>query len=283
MGIAGVCWNVELISLKVAHGAYVESGSLIAAIDYAQQIGIPILNISIAGNTYRPELYQQIENFSGLVVCGAGNEGTDNDSNPYYPASYNCDNIISVGSCSSHGIASTFSNYGKTTVDIFAPGEHIVSCYPIQQCNLGLHDPNTHIADGYHKMSGTSMAAPYVAGVAALILSLYSDITVEEIKARILDYSQPLVQLNNLCVTGGRLNAYMALHPHSFSCVNTNNNSHHDCICSICDYTIQEAHTFVSQFLMMNSENKISATPLYRCSKCGYTTTQLGINSNEWN
>lgn len=284
-GIAGTCWSVELVSLKIAYGNGEASvAAMIAAVNYAELTNIPILNISYGGTGYSADFYEAIENYSGLVICAAGNGNPKTDElnadvHPFYPAAYNCDNIISVGACMNSGIAASFSYYGETSVDIFAPGYKILSCYPIDLCEKGMHDPETHVADGYHYMYGTSMAAPYVTGVAALIMSQFPDITVSGIKDRILTYSEELVQLNGLCATGGRLNAYLAVHPHNFTYVNTNHNSHHDCVCSICGYTIQEAHTYESSLYMSGLDNAVNMLPLYRCVKCGYVSTSISINS----
>ena len=106
----------------------------------------------------------------------------------------------------------TTSNYGLTSVDLFAPGDAILSCYPIECCSNCITDGNqSHESEGYHYLTGTSMATPYVTGVAALIKSLNPSLEPDEIKATILLNVDPIESLNGLCLTGGLLNAHKAI------------------------------------------------------------------------
>ena len=98
-----------------------------------------------------------IQNYSGLLVCAAGNEESNNDVTNVFPGGYNdLKNVITVGSSTMSDTRSSFSNYGRTRVDLFAPGEGILS---------------TISTDAYTQEWGTSMAAPYVTGTAALLLA----------------------------------------------------------------------------------------------------------------
>lgn len=224
-GISGACYNVTMVSLRV----FDDSGNgnlgyVLDAIDYASAAGIPILNMSLS---VRPiisaesiqEFKDALEAYPGLVICAAGNVssgGINIDESPRYPAAYGIDNLITVGASNSVDAKCGFSNYGATAVDLFAPGDDILSCYPVGLCQNGTHDEkySTHFyggADGYHLMSGTSMAAPYVTGVAALILAKYPTLSPAQIKARILENVDPISALSGYCSTGGRLNAYKAL------------------------------------------------------------------------
>ena len=226
-GISGVGWDIKIASLRVyeledvctpfwhwdhiwnishKYGGtpFTKSSYLINAISYATQQGIPILNYSGGGRAGQPEAAIQtaIANYPGLYVCAAGNwgqsDGTsqNNDNTPIYPSNFNLPNLISVGATDINDNIWVGSNYGQTTVDIFAPGVDIYSTMP----------NNKYV---YEK--GTSMAAPYVAGVAALIKTKYPDLSASIIKQLIMGNADPIAALNGFCVSGGRLNAYNAL------------------------------------------------------------------------
>ena len=98
VGISGACWNIQIVSLRIA----TESGELSRegladAIEYAEEKGIKILNYSGGGVEYSADVAAAISNYSGIIICAAGNSGVNNDTTPFYPASYNYNNIISVG------------------------------------------------------------------------------------------------------------------------------------------------------------------------------------------
>ena len=118
------------------------------------------------------------------------------DNTSKYPASYNLSNMIVVGSIDINNDKALTSNYGSSTVDLFAPGVGIYSTVP---------------TDTYDYKSGTSMAAPYVTGVAALIKSIRPQLSSLEIKKLILNNVDIISNLTGLCKTGGKLNAYKAL------------------------------------------------------------------------
>ncbi len=214
-GIAGVSWNVKLVPLQVTYDD--EGRGLLSdeieAITYAMDHNIPVINYSRGIDldnqeetfTGSPAFKQAVANYQGLFVCAAGNDQTNIDPLFCHAASYNLENMISVANTTSEDILYEYvnpdygpqgSNYGATTVHLAAPGTAIVSTYPNNE---------------YVLMSGTSMAAPYVTGVAALIKSIRPDLTAQEIKALILDNVDPLDSLTGKCVTGGRLNAYKAV------------------------------------------------------------------------
>ncbi|MBR7133001.1 MAG: S8 family serine peptidase [Clostridia bacterium] len=205
IGISGVCWNVELVSLRICALAengdvYFSTESVTRAVNYATDNEIDILNISGGGygfnGSYELNLISAINSFPGLVVCSAGNEGTDNDVEPLYPASHTCSNIISVTSSTEYDQLGTSRNYGATSVDLAAPGEGIHSTVP---------------GNDYESLSGTSMAAPQVAGVAALMLSFNPNLTNQQIKNIILGTVDKLDAFAEITVSGGRLNAYKAV------------------------------------------------------------------------
>lgn len=240
-GVVGVNWNVTLVPLKITNNGYWPVSLAIEAISWARNNDIPIINFS-GWHFGANALSEAIAGYDGLFVTIAGNNASDNDLDPNYPADYShgytfSNRVISVGAINSSGEIANFSNYGATSVDIFAPGSHILSTYPLHLC---IESPNTtyatsngnkkrcevewseenncwewngttHESNGYHFMSGTSMAAPYVAGVAALILSNNPDLTAEEIKERIIYNHTDIPNLSGACASGGILNAYKAL------------------------------------------------------------------------
>lgn len=218
-GVVGSNWQVLLVSLKAFDETRCGYASNVArAINYADGLDIPILNLSARWvSSGQQRMYYDyafdsvIENYSGLLVCSAGNDCCDIDYSNCYPASYGQANILSVGNSTASNSKYATSNYGAESVDVFAPGDNILSCYPTEICSSGQCDADTHIANGYHYMSGTSMAAPYVAGVAALMLSVNSSLTPAQLKQIIIDRCTASSSLSNYCVSGGVVNAYSSV------------------------------------------------------------------------
>lgn len=215
IGVAGVCWRVQLISLRVdtpdgADEVDYLSSDVIAAIRYAEEIGIDILNYSAAGYEYNSSMRTAIKDYSGLFVCVASNDDKNNDSFDVYPCNYDLDNIIAVGASTSIDEKRSSSNYGKTSVDLFAPGQDVLT---------------TSRSGGYTNGTGTSYAAPYVAGVAALMLSENPRLTPEQIKGILISSCDAVSKLSDKCVSGGRLNAYEAVrNAHTYIDLTVDNN-----------------------------------------------------------
>ena len=189
IGVTGVCWNVKIAALKIGNNLF-SSSAAIKAIDYANKHKISILNNSWGG-AYSSILKLAIENYDGLFIASAGNAGSDNDIFPVFPASFGGSNMISVAACTQNNALASFSNYGLASVDIAAPGTDIFS---------------TSISGGYSFMDGTSMAAPYVSGAAALLKSYRPDLTNLEIKNIILSSVDRQPLLYGKILTRGTLN-----------------------------------------------------------------------------
>ena len=198
-GVSGVNWNVSLAWLGVHGGGNsIDTAACIEALNYANNHNIQITNNSYGGDDYSRIFEEAVRNYKGLFIAAAGNDSSDNDAYPQYPANFNSPNIISVASTDQGDTMSGFSNNGKNTVHIAAPGGSIW---------------NTYLNGGYSSLSGTSMASPYVAGVAALVLANNPGYTTAQVKAAVLDGAEMLPQYVDDIVSGRRLNAYRALVP----------------------------------------------------------------------
>lgn len=198
-GIAGVMADVEILSIKFLTdtGRGTLDGAL-KAIDYATARGVQVMSNSWGGGGRSEALYEAIvraEQAGVVFVAAAGNSNTDNDAKPAYPASYKLDSIISVGALDGKGKKARFSNYGKKSVHVFAPGVDIYS---------------TVQNDKYKKMSGTSMACPHVSGVVGLLLASEPNLDFNEIKKRLMSTSINSGDLSKYTASG-YVDAYNAL------------------------------------------------------------------------
>lgn len=239
IGIAGINWNVTIIPVKVlGDQGEGSSASIIAGIQYITELknlwvssggkagaNVTVANLSLGGinfpyNTIEARAYEAAGKAGILTVVAAGN-GTENDGVPInldisfgFPGKYslNLPSVITVASTDNQGNLSLFSNYGAQTVQIAAPGESIMSTYPI---NLDTTDGNQ---DGYQLDSGTSMAAPHVTGVIALMESVEPGATAAQLKQALFSSVDVLPSLSPLSAksgpkvtTAGQVNAYKAL------------------------------------------------------------------------
>lgn len=199
IGIRGLMREAQIIPLKFLadNGSGTLEGA-IKAISYATNIGVQIMSNSWGGGGFSQALYDVIEeaqNEGILFVAAAGNSRNDNDKWASYPATYDLDNIISVGASDGKGNKARFSNYGKTTVDLFAPGVDIYSTYKNKS---------------YKKLSGTSMATPIVSGILGLMMSQNQSLNFLELKEKIMDSTDQSRSLGSFSVAG-RANAEKAL------------------------------------------------------------------------
>lgn len=207
-GAVGVCWNVNIVSLRISIDGYWYSSRAIQAVDYAILKGIDVLNYSGRVrdeetnqiNINDPAFSQIIANYSGLFVAAAGNYYSDNDEEDVFPANYSLthSNVISVGALDINDEKPLFSNYGINSVQIYAPGHDIYSTLP---------------NNNYGANSGTSMAAPYVTGVAALLLSINPSLTGTQLKNILINSSNSLlIEVNDgTSHTVRKLDAYNAV------------------------------------------------------------------------
>ncbi len=190
-GIAGVASavNVKLMILKI-NGGKDGTGNIsgaIEAIKYATKMGADICNLSWGTYQYTTALKEVIAESDMLFVAAAGNSGDDNNKKPIYPASFGLPNIISVTYIDADGKLAKLSNYGSTSVDIAAPGNEIHST----------------IVGGYSTMSGSSMAAPHVTAVAALLYSYDEYLYPENLKNLMLSYIKPMPKLEGKVIYPG--------------------------------------------------------------------------------
>ena len=198
-GITGIMWSATIMPLKFLDSkgnGYVDDA--VSAIRYATKMGASIISCSWGGSEYSQALKDVIDTSFALVVCAAGNgdSGTNDDVSPVYPACFTSKNIISVAATDENDELASFSDYGLNSVDVAAPGTSIFSTLP------GSH---------YGYMQGTSMAVPYVTGLAGLIKSLRPDLTALQIKYTILNNVDHISSLAGKVLTGGRINALKAL------------------------------------------------------------------------
>lgn len=200
LGITGINWKVKIMGLKfLKTNGEGTLDSAVTAIDYAISKGAKVLSNSWGAYTSSQALQDAIEraNKAGIIfIAAAGNDGTDNDVKPMFPASHKTHNIISVAALGNKGDRAEFSNWGINSVHMGAPG-------------VGVHG---FWKDGVTRApSGTSMAAPFVSGVAALVLSHEPQLTHLELKERLIKTARPIASMRNRSMTGAMINAYYAL------------------------------------------------------------------------
>jgi subtilisin family serine protease len=211
VGVVGVNWNVQLMTIKIFNNNVSDdttSSMLVDAYNYVRMMKGRGINIRVTNNSYgscteacgfdaaTKQALDALGDASVLNVFAAGNSNSNNDATPFYPATYDSPSIISVAASDGSDAKASFSSYGATTVDLAAPGASILSTFP----------PNT-----YAYLSGTSMATPHVAGAAALLAAYQPGLSMESLKASILNNVDVLPAWNGVVKTGGRLNVFNVL------------------------------------------------------------------------
>ncbi|MCL2321916.1 MAG: S8 family serine peptidase [Oscillospiraceae bacterium] len=197
--MSGIAPKIKLMPLKIFanDGSMTDSSTIISAIKYAHDNGASIVNMSFGGKGKSQSFIDLMNKYTDMLfVSAAGNNSLNNDITPFYPACYETANNISVASIDQDGSLSYYSNYGLKTVNVAAPGRQIYSTLPNNKL-------------GY--MSGTSMAAPHVSGVAALVKSNNMNLTPVQIKQIIMNTVKPLPSLKGKTVTGGLVDAGKAV------------------------------------------------------------------------
>jgi subtilisin family serine protease len=225
-GINGVADHVAIMSVKVIPDGDERDKDVANGIIYAVDNGASVINMSF-GKGYSPEKYlvdaamKYAAKHDVLLVHGSGNEGKNMDERPNFPNDTYLKkpflgpkgprNMIAVGALSPEGgenCIAEFSNFGKEEVDVFAPGVYIYSTIPDSL---------------YEYASGTSMAAPVVSGIAALIRSRYPDLSAVQVKAILMQSVRPLpdkvlapgsfapVKGSDMCATGGMVDVVAAM------------------------------------------------------------------------
>ncbi|HSG05690.1 MAG TPA: S8 family serine peptidase, partial [Nitrospiria bacterium] len=193
-GISGVLWDARIMPLKVMDGnGCMTIDDEAAAIDYAVENGAQIIIIASGGGVFQQEEFEAIQRAESagiLVVAPAGNDGSNNDLVPVYPASYDLKNILSIAATDINDGLYFQSNFGVHSVDLGAPGECIYTTLPLGSFSLqsrtNFNCTGLPFQPGFDYVSGTSFAAGFAAGGAGLLLTLNPFISLEELKALIL-------------------------------------------------------------------------------------------------
>lgn len=196
--VTGIAWRARLMALRVlgADGTGVAT-DVADGIRYAVAGGARVVNVSLSGAERSQALDDAIAeaNAAGvLIVAAAGNGGRDIDADRVFPASSGAPNVITVGAAGEDGTLAPFSNRGRATVDVLAPGEKILSL---------------ERGGGVTLVKGTSMATPHVSGVLALMSSARPELTAGELRAALLSGVRPA--LAGTPVAHGHLDAAGAL------------------------------------------------------------------------
>ncbi|MCW3067256.1 MAG: peptidase and in kexin sedolisin [Solirubrobacterales bacterium] len=199
-GIAGLCWSSSVMAVKFMDSSGKGSTSdAIDGIDYAIHEGARIVNCSFGSSKKSSALQDEVDYAKSknvLLVVAAGNDGDNIDAKPVYPASFPEGNVLTVAATTSTGALASFSNFGKSGVDLGAPGDRIFS---------------TYLTSTYKTLSGTSMAAPLVAAAAAMLRAKDSSLGYADIKNALRNHTRADAALAGKTVSGGTLDVSAAL------------------------------------------------------------------------
>jgi subtilisin family serine protease len=200
VGVTGVCWSARLMIVKFmsvpGRGRATDAAK---AIRYAVNKGARVINASFVSTREDKRLKNAIafaRKKGTLVVVAAGNDGKNIDRVPVYPASWPDPNLVVAAATTSTGGLASFSNWGKTAVDVAAPGDDILS---------------TYLSQGYQTLDGTSMAAPIVAAIAAMVRQQNSRLNYKRVKEVVSRRADRSSALRGRTVYSGRANLRRAL------------------------------------------------------------------------
>jgi subtilisin family serine protease len=206
LGVVGVNWQVKLLAAKIfsADDSAGTAGA-VGAYDYLLGLKERGVNLRVINNSWGgpvpsralAEAVRAAEAAGILTVCSAGNSYQNADDQPSFPATVDCESLISVAASTRDDEAAAFSNYGALTVDLAAPGESILSTY--------------RGAGHYERRSGTSMASPHVAGAAALLFARSNSLSPAGVKALLMASVDRQPHWQARLVSGGRLNVGSAM------------------------------------------------------------------------
>lgn len=194
--IVGICWNVSLMPVRAGTSQGLLDSDIVESIRYAAANGAKVLSNSYGGSGFSQTVYDAIDyanDRDSIFVAAAGNDSSDNDLLPQYPASYDLPNVISVAATDENDNLADFSNYGDSSVDLAAPGVNIVS---------------TYLNGETSNLQGTSMACPLVAGALGLYASYDPNISPAAAKQLLLASVDSVASLQGKVLTAGRLNVH---------------------------------------------------------------------------
>jgi subtilisin family serine protease len=200
VGVAGINWSIQIMALKFLDST--GTGTLAdatAALNYAVAHGASITNNSWSGGGYDTDFLNALQNARAhgqIFVAAAANDSQNLDASPTYPANYNVDNLVAVAATDQNNQLASFSNYGPHSVLLGAPGVNILNTTPNGQ---------------YQFYTGTSMAAPHVTGVLALLESLHPTWTYQQVIAQVAHTADPYTWLKGKVVGAGLLDAAAAV------------------------------------------------------------------------
>jgi len=201
--MTGVNWNVQLIACKfINNNGSGYTSDAITCLDYFRKVkesGVNLVatNNSWGGGSYSQGLYDAINAQRDILfIAAAGNNGASNDTSASYPSGYDLPNIVAVAATDSNDLLAYFSNYGRRSVDIGAPGVNIYS---------------TYMNGRYASLQGTSMATPHVTGLAGLIKAQTPSADWRNIRNLLLSTGDNVPSLTAKTLIGKRINAYHAL------------------------------------------------------------------------